>query len=259
MEPIGQKLKQARLEKGISLEEAHKKTKINLSILNAIEEDRLVNFNPVYIKGFLKIYCKFLGVDSPGGVSDYKEPAAAAPSLLRQEEKRDPFFKANPPRSASSRVNQEKIKAAAAAVLIIVFIWVALFSLGRVISLRRHKALSRKPRAAVINPAPGAGKKVEKIKIDAEAPGISSVLRLGIRTREDCWVQLKVDGKITFQNILKKGRSESWQAKEKIELSLGNAAGVDLEVNGKVISNLGKKGQALKNILITKEGLVIKR
>lgn len=259
MESIGQKLKQARLEKGISLEEAHKKTKINLRILNAIEEDRLVNFNPVYIKGFLKIYCKFLGVDSPGGLPDYKGPAGAAPSLLRQEEKRDSFFKASPLRSASLRINPEKIKAAVIAVLIIVFIWVALFGLGRVISLRRHKALSRKPRAAVVNPAPKAEKKVEKIKIDAEAPAVFSVLRLGIRTREDCWVQLKLDGKIIFQNILKKGRSESWQAKEKIELSLGNAAGVDLEVNGKLISNLGKKGQALKNIMITKDGLMVKR
>jgi hypothetical protein len=56
---------------------------------------------------------------------------------------------------------------------------------------------------------------------------------------------------------LKKGRFENWYAKDKIELSLGNAAAVDLEVNGRPISNLGRKGQALKNIVITKEGLMI--
>jgi hypothetical protein len=61
-----------------------------------------------------------------------------------------------------------------------------------------------------------------------------------------------------FQNILKKGRSESWQATNKIELSLSNAQAVELEVNGKRISSLGRKAQALKNILITKEGLSIK-
>jgi hypothetical protein len=72
-------------------------------------------------------------------------------------------------------------------------------------------------------------------------------------------MQLKSDGKVVFQGVLKKGRFESWQANTKMELSLGNAGVVELEVNGKLISNLGRRGQALKNILITKEGLAIKR
>ena len=54
METIGAKLKKIRLEKGLTLEEAHKQTKIHLNILKAIEDESLVNFNPVYIKGFLK-------------------------------------------------------------------------------------------------------------------------------------------------------------------------------------------------------------
>jgi hypothetical protein len=86
---------------------------------------------------------------------------------------------------------------------------------------------------------------------------VASKIRLGIRTKADCWVSLKVDGRLVNQGILKKGRFESWQAEDKIELSLGNAGVVDLEVNGKLISNLGRKGRPLKNILITKEGLVI--
>src|SRR3989338_7892361 len=73
MESAGAKLKSARLQKGLSLEEAHKKTKIHLNILKAIEEDSLINFSPVYIKGFLKIYCKFLGVDPRDCMPDYKE------------------------------------------------------------------------------------------------------------------------------------------------------------------------------------------
>jgi hypothetical protein len=68
-------------------------------------------------------------------------------------------------------------------------------------------------------------------------------------------MQVRVDGKVAFQNILKKSRAESWQAKERIVLSVANAGVVDLEVNGKLISNLGRRGQALKNITVTKEGL----
>ena len=37
----GEKIKSARLQKGLSLEEVHKKTKIHLNILKAIEEDSL--------------------------------------------------------------------------------------------------------------------------------------------------------------------------------------------------------------------------
>jgi hypothetical protein len=86
-----------------------------------------------------------------------------------------------------------------------------------------------------------------------------SIQRLTIRAKENCWIQVKIDGRVVFQNILIKGRSETWQAKNRIELSLGNAGVVDLEANGKFISNLGKRGQPLKNILISKEGLSIVR
>ena len=41
-------------------------------------------------------------------------------------------------------------------------------------------------------------------------------------------VTLKVDGKIFFQGVLIRGRSESWKAKEKMELSLSNAGAVEL-------------------------------
>jgi cytoskeleton protein RodZ len=84
-------------------------------------------------------------------------------------------------------------------------------------------------------------------------------IRLGLHAKDDCWVQLKLDGKTMFQNILKKGRFEVWQAKERIDLFLGNVGNVELELNGKIIPSLGRRGQALKNIVITKDGLRIDR
>ena len=82
-----------------------------------------------------------------------------------------------------------------------------------------------------------------------------SSISLGMKAKDNCWVQVKADGKVVFQGVLKKGRFEHWQAKEKIELSLGNAGVVELEVNDKNIASLGRKGQVLKNILITRSGL----
>jgi len=48
-------------------------------------------------------------------------------------------------------------------------------------------------------------------------------------------------------------------AKEKVELSLGDASAVELQVNDQRFSNLGRRGQPLKNILINKNGLKISR
>src|SRR3989338_4514467 len=79
MESAGEKLKKLRLEKGLSLEEAHKKTKIHLNILKAIEGDTITNLNPIYLKGFLKIYCNFLGVNPNEYISGYREIKAENP------------------------------------------------------------------------------------------------------------------------------------------------------------------------------------
>ena len=100
--------------------------------------------------------------------------------------------------------------------------------------------------------------KTVKTQSVTSAP-VNAMIRLGIRAKENCYINLKADTKAVFQGVLKKGRFESWSAKDKFELSVGNAGVVDLEINGKLISNLGKKNQALKKILINREGLSIAR
>jgi hypothetical protein len=87
----------------------------------------------------------------------------------------------------------------------------------------------------------------------------SGMLRLSIRAKDNCFVQVKCDGKTQFYGTLKKGRSDSWKANEKIEFTLGNATAVEVEVNNRLINSLGRRGQAVKNIVITKDGLSIPR
>jgi len=45
MESNGQRLKKLRLEKGLSLEEVQKKTKVHFNILKAIEGDSISNLS----------------------------------------------------------------------------------------------------------------------------------------------------------------------------------------------------------------------
>lgn len=272
METVGARLKKLRLEKGLSLEEVNKQTKIHLNILKAIEEDSFINLTPVYIKGFLKIYCKFLGVNPQDYIQNYKEPQSVPRFVLDTQGKAEPLLKTTSVKldSLSKKIKIGKIFIL---VLILIFLSIGLFKLGKVISYKRS-SLSRKGKESILltdkikkkTPVTKLEKKETTKVATKSVPSetlpqkeVASGIRLGIRAKEDCFIQLKTDGRVVFQSILKKGRFESWQAKDKIEFSLGNAGVVELEINGKLIPPMGRKGQMLKNILITKEGLSIKR
>lgn len=243
MESSGAKLKKRRQELGLSLEEVQKKTKIHLNILKAIEGDSLTGLNPIYLKGFLKIYCKFLGIDPKDCIPDYKETQSRPLNVIVTKE-----VKSAGGRADFLKATGKKYKKTLLFILIIILVLFGLYNLGKAISSRR-RAHPAKARAAHIVPE----KKVKK------AGESTSGIRLGIRARENCWVDLKADGRLIFHRVLEKGRFETWQAKDRIELSLGNAGAVELEVNGQRFLNLGRRGQALKGIVITKEGLNIPR
>lgn len=259
MESVGARLKKIRLGKGITLEEVHKKTRVHLSILNAIEENRLVNLNPVYIKGFLKIYCNFLGVDQKDFIIDYKEPAASEKKVSSGEkkDKPEPLFKNTAEKIVpfSPKIKLKTVFLFIAAVICVF----SFYSLGKNISSKlKSKSLFQKKDI----PVAAADKIKNKAKEKNKSEGIQAkpaLVRLGIRTKDASWISVKADAKVIFQGILKKGRYETWQAKDKIEFSLGNAGAVVLEVNGKVVSSVGRNGQTIKNITITKDGLEVPR
>lgn len=274
----GARLKKIRLEKGLSLEEVHKKTKIHMNILSAIEEDSLINVSAIYMKGFLKIYCNFLGVDPKGYIPDYKETKTEV-GLRKIEGEQIGIdktkIKASFIKNASSKIKAFRpSKEVVKIILIILSAIIAvmiLFSLVKIVSASVSGFFAQRKAAALMKHKEPPKKivKTQKPKVEAkpvvkEQGSVAtketkvatvSGIKLGILVRENCWISLKVDGKLLLQRVLEKGRMETWQAKEKIELSVGNAGVVELDVNGQHFTNLGRKGQSRKNIIITKDGL----
>ena len=253
MESPGARIKKIRLEKGISLEEVQKKTKIHLDILKSLEDDSLINLNPVYIKGFLKIYSKLLGVDPHGYILNYKEPQYALDSILKVKENPASFLEKISAKFSVLKI--VKLKMVFKVILIAMVIF-GLFKLGNFIA---HKHVASGKKTKLVAAAVGVPEKKIAPVVNLKRIQNLSPIRLGIRAKENCWVRLKADGRMVFQGVLKRGRSENWEAKEKIELSLGNAGAVDLEINGKLIPSLGRKGQVLNNVSVTREGLNIGR
>ena len=68
----GNDLKKFRKALGIDIMEIHSITKISISVLNAIEENRFDRLPPdIYLKNFLKSYAKILRLDSQKVVDGY--------------------------------------------------------------------------------------------------------------------------------------------------------------------------------------------
>jgi cytoskeletal protein RodZ len=253
-ELIGERLKKIRQEKGLTLEDLHKKTKVHINILKAIEGETLTNLSPIYLKGFIKIYCKALNIDPKDYLPDYKE--SAAPSVILGSHKtKEPFLK-NAGQMMSFLRPNKNIKKVIIIVLVVLVFWFILSKIAGCIKSRQNAApvlvsrnnQDRKQEAT----QPSAGTSIPK-----EASG---GIRLVVSAKENCLVFVKADGKVVFHRVLEKGRSNNWKAKDRIELSLGNASAVEIVVNGQRFKDLGRRGQPLKNIVITeKEGLSIPR
>ncbi|MDI6605855.1 MAG: helix-turn-helix domain-containing protein, partial [Candidatus Omnitrophota bacterium] len=184
MEPTKcSRLKKLRLEKGISLEEIQKKTKIHPNILRAIEGDAITDLSPVYLKSFLKIYCKFLGVDYREYLGDYKESGASDRIIEELRIKRAPqpipesksFLREAGVKINSLRPNK-KISRAIIIVVAGIFLLAGLVKAGKALFSKsgRSKVTSASTEAATTKVKKAAPKKNDA----------SSEIRLGIRAKD---------------------------------------------------------------------------
>lgn len=274
--PICIVLKESRKNKGISLEEVHKATKIHPHILRSLEDGTTLQLSEVYIKSYIKIYAKYLGI-SDDDLEQYFHPPSAEVTV-KEEKKFAPgvFLKARKEKieDFASRTSQSRLgvplwgrmpqlKKIGAIILMvfIVLVVVRLASNSRkkvsVVSVRRQSSSEENPTAkAVSRNGAVVGKEVASNSLRSPA---KDDLRLVIFVQDDTWLQVKQDGLVVFRGILRKNSSEIWHAQEKFELRTNNAGAIKLELNGKILSPLGRKGQALQKVVMTKDGLKVER
>jgi len=281
-------LKEAREAKGIDLMTVHEVTKIPMDVLRAIEEDYQVRtLSSFYVKGFMKMYAQYLGIDVCEIIEDYQPEVIPPPVTEREpQEKIELTIKELLPKSRQQKI----IKG--------IGVIIALFLVGRMVGCMIHKrrvagstppkatagtqsktkdvkkekkeqskptsdvkekketAQAKKqtpPQVQVKPPAAASQKKVKK-----STPQPKNV-NLTIRAKRKVWLQVKVDGNIVFQSTLQKGAAESWQADKTIELSGRNITHLEFELNGKILGDLGRTDRKARRVEITKDGLTIKQ
>ena len=59
------------------------------------------------------------------------------------------------------------------------------------------------------------------------------------------WLRVIADGEEVYAKFLEVGDSQSWNARQAVEIRTGNAGGTQVTVNGKVLEPLGAVGVVL--------------
>jgi cytoskeleton protein RodZ len=94
MQTLGEKLAEARMKKGISIQEASEQTKIRVSFLEAFEQNNFeIDLPDIYKKGFIKNYADLLDLNTDETATDYTRESGGSFRNNRKTETRDNFGK----------------------------------------------------------------------------------------------------------------------------------------------------------------------
>jgi len=96
MQDIGPKLKAKREQLGYHIEEIVEKTKIHPSAIHDIEENNFANISPAYLRGFIRLYAKFLNVDVDMDLRDVPS-AQALDKIQKPGSVKPPVINKRPP------------------------------------------------------------------------------------------------------------------------------------------------------------------
>ena len=120
MSGFGRSLQEARRRKGFTLEEVERETRIRKRYLVALEQDEYDQLPPpVYAVGYIRVYARFLDLDSAPLVEQFAEAAGipAAPVTRRQNVALDRWYSAAA-RESSSATSALLVVIVAAAIIL---------------------------------------------------------------------------------------------------------------------------------------------
>ncbi len=248
---IGEILREARAKKGMSLEEVENETKIRRKYLRAMENDDFSTLpGKVYVRGFLRTYARFLGLDGEELVRQYDEMFPYRPEAEQAVGRTAVHAKV-----ADRRRRGVVYFALVLIVGIVIYLWGAATPQEKPGEGEPEHAVpgeqeynyggSGRPRS---RPAgePGAGGDREP-----QLDGIQLVLQ--VRDRE-CWMQVVVDGENNFQGLVQPGVTKRFTGRGKIWFKLGDAGAVRVLVNNRDYGVLGEPGQVVTREFTAGEG-----
>jgi len=245
MSQLGERLREARERKGVSLEEVERTTRIRAKFLQALEEEDFAALpGETFARGFVRNYALYLGLDPQEMLALYDEARKA-----QGEEAPTPSFR-------PVDISLEPASWFSPQALISVLLVVLLGALaGWWTYTRRIRPL------LLVSPTPTPTLTVTPLPTATPSPTLTpsptptftptftptptATLELSVKATERTWLLVLVDGEKAFEGVLEPGDTRSWEGKEHITIKSGNAGGIKVTLNGRELGPLGGPGEVV--------------
>jgi len=254
---VGQFLKEARSAKGLTIEAVAVSSKVPLYLIRLMEEEQFHLIpDPLYVLRFLSEYSVFLGLD----------PKQVETRFRRQVHPPRSSAPLQPTASMSSRIKLRRlllylVPAAVAAPLILITLFLFSGRLPQPPSSRAPQEVAPHLTQVAQSPleAPAGGEHQASVKATERpttAPGGEALqsqpsrYTLRAEAKETTWLGVSVDGAARRQVLLQAGNTAQWSAHKGFVVTIGNAGGIALSLNGKLVSLTGARGGVIQGLAL---------
>lgn len=238
MQTVGETLRSEREKKSLTIKDIEAATSIRALYINAIEEDNYkVIPGEVYLKGFIRNYANYLGLNGEDLVALYRasqapvEPEPEVPARKKAVAEKD---------TPVSLRTGGKGKWVVAGVVVVCLAGVLWWVTG-------NKTAEPQPtpevKSAPAQPLPSAVP--QQATTAAEKQAATKPVAVTAKFTDACWTLVKADGKEIYEGIPKAGETITWEAEKTIVIQLGNAGAVDIVYNGQSVGKIGGKGEVV--------------
>lgn len=255
---LGQMLRARREARGLTQEQAAQQARVQIVFVRALEDDdyRLLP-DELYLSRFVFEYATFLTLDP--AVAD-----AAFRRQFRRAASHSPLYRAVPRLAALPWRRLLWTTGVILALIPLAFILVSL--LGRERDTPPTPAPAPAARAdeptGLPGPPAGSGGGPPVAAPEPAVPGqtwgvspaggggtgATSRHILMVRAHELTWLAVRVDGGDEHEVLLREGEMVRWGAGQGFLLTVGNAGGVDLLLDGQPVSVPGRRGEVIRNL-----------
>jgi cytoskeletal protein RodZ len=242
MPALGEEFRSAREARGITLSDVAEQIHIRSVYLGAIENEEWKAIGaPVYVRGFIRTYARFLGLDAEDAVGRFNatvpaERPAASLAAVSLDEREGPGF------------SLWAVIGGVVALALVAFVayeyWQYLQG-GRTPVVVASAAPQPAATAQVSQP-PTPGASATPAEASA-APGAHH--RLAVRLTERSWLRVSVDGSTQLEGIYPAGTSRTFSGSV-ADVRAGNAGGVTVSVNGRPPAPMGRDGDVVEQRFI---------
>jgi hypothetical protein len=217
---IGPALRKARLLRGKSIEEASRETRIRAEYLQALERERFeAVLGDVYVRGFLRSYSTYLGLDADKVLTIYNRnfgaPRSTLPAPVPGPARRHLLPHPHVPTAVRHHPSWAFMIGVALMVL-------AVFGVLGLLSRSRS------------GPSP-TGVSDAQASISVLPPTVTVAVKATVPVH----LVVRTEDRVEFDDVLGEGEGRSWVANSRIEIQLERGGVAVITVNG---HSLGKPG-----------------